>query len=99
MLLLKHIFFNERFAQTQKKQLQSELGIVTKQRNEAIEKSRSLEGAVLKKEREVTDLLNKVNDTIRDYEGRLEKKEEQMWAITEKMSEGNVHIERQFHYK
>ncbi|KAJ3365285.1 hypothetical protein GGF32_009790 [Allomyces javanicus] len=72
---------------TQKKQLQSELGVMVKQRNEAIDNNRHLETTLLKKEREINDLLGKVNDTIKEYEGKLTAKEEQMWAISEKLNE------------
>ncbi|KAI9179061.1 hypothetical protein H9P43_005723 [Blastocladiella emersonii ATCC 22665] len=72
---------------SQKKQLQSELGVMVRQRNEAIEKNRNLESTLLKKEREINELLDKVNETVKDYENKLEKKEEQMWAMTEKLNE------------
>jgi hypothetical protein len=36
----------------------------------------------MKKEKDITDLLIKVNDTINDYESKLEKKEEQMWTMS-----------------
>ncbi|ORZ33131.1 hypothetical protein BCR44DRAFT_224896 [Catenaria anguillulae PL171] len=60
---------------------------MAKQRNEAIDKNRQLETTLAKKEREITELLDKVNETVKDYETKLEKKEEQMWAITEKLNE------------
>ncbi|KAI9224268.1 hypothetical protein BC828DRAFT_402412 [Blastocladiella britannica] len=72
---------------SQKKQLQSDLGVMVKQRNEAIDKNRHLETTLLKKEREITELLDKVNETVKNYETQLEKKEEQMWAITERLNE------------
>ena len=60
---------------------------MVKQRNDAIDKNRQQETMLAKKEREITELLDKVNETVKDYENKLEKKEEQMWAITEKLNE------------
>ncbi len=44
----------------------------------------------MKKERDISELLSKVNDTINDYEMKLERKEEQMWAMSLQLSEGNT---------
>jgi hypothetical protein len=56
--------------------------VTTKERDELAEKAKTLESILQKKERDITDLLIKVNDTINDYESKLEKKEEQMWTMS-----------------
>ncbi|KAI9090830.1 hypothetical protein DFS34DRAFT_341773 [Phlyctochytrium arcticum] len=71
----------------QKKQLQNELNSLIKQRNELTERNKAMETLLNRKEKDVTDLLTKVNDTINDYETKLEKKEEQMWAMSLQMTE------------
>ncbi|ORY52950.1 hypothetical protein BCR33DRAFT_779325 [Rhizoclosmatium globosum] len=38
-------------------------------------------------EKDIADLLTKVNDTINEYELKLERKEEQMWAMSLQMTE------------
>ncbi|KAJ1503144.1 hypothetical protein HMI55_002591 [Coelomomyces lativittatus] len=40
-----------------------------------------------RKERELSEMLNKIDETVQDYESVLKKKDEQMWAITEKFQE------------
>ncbi|KAJ3220336.1 hypothetical protein HDU67_000003 [Dinochytrium kinnereticum] len=46
-----------------------------------------MENLLARKEKDISDLLTKVNDTINDYELKLERKEEQMWAMSLQMSE------------
>ncbi|KAI9141514.1 hypothetical protein BKA69DRAFT_1124827 [Paraphysoderma sedebokerense] len=70
---------------SQKKQVQAELSTTIQQKQECLDKIKMLESINHKKDREVAELVIKVNETIKDYEGRLEKKDEQMWAITEKL--------------
>ncbi|KND03748.1 uncharacterized protein SPPG_01204 [Spizellomyces punctatus DAOM BR117] len=71
----------------QKKQLQNELNQLVKQRNELTERNKAMENLLSRKEKDISDLLTKVNDTINDYEQKLEKKEEQMWAMSLQMTE------------
>jgi len=39
------------------------------------------------KNKEITDLVEKLNTTIQDYEIKIEKKEEEMWALSCRMAE------------
>ncbi|KAJ3044639.1 hypothetical protein HDV00_001565 [Rhizophlyctis rosea] len=71
----------------QKKHLQTELNFLIKQRAELTDKSKQLEALLARKEKDISDLLTKVNDTINDYEQRLERKEEQMWALSVQVAE------------
>ncbi|KAJ3040530.1 hypothetical protein HK097_002539, partial [Rhizophlyctis rosea] len=71
----------------QKKHLQTELSQVLKQRSDLTDKSKQLEALLSRKEKDISDLLAKVNDTINDYEQRLERKEEQMWALSVQVAE------------
>lgn len=73
--------------QRQKRIITAEQVVTTKERDELAEKAKTLESILQKKERDITDLLIKVNDTINDYESKLEKKEEQMWTMSIQMSE------------
>ena len=52
------------------------------------EKLKSLENVLARTDKDISELLTKVNDTINDYETKLEKKEEQMWQMTVQISEG-----------
>lgn len=47
-----------------------------------------LESLVTRKDKDISDLLAKINDTIKEYELRLEQKEEQVWAMSEKINKG-----------
>ncbi|KAJ3066570.1 hypothetical protein HDU98_010128 [Podochytrium sp. JEL0797] len=71
----------------QKKQMQTEMNIVIKQRHDLQEKNKALDNLLTRKEKDIADLLTKVNDTINEYELKLERKEEQMWAMSLQMSE------------
>ncbi|KAJ3332002.1 hypothetical protein HDU76_001618, partial [Blyttiomyces sp. JEL0837] len=71
----------------QKKGLQNDLNVVMKQRQELMDKNKAMENLLARKEKDIADLLTKVNDTINDYELKLERKEEQMWAMSLQMSE------------
>ena len=52
------------------------------------ERIRNLESVLMRKEKDVSDLLNKLNETINDYELKLERKEEQVWAMSVQLNEG-----------
>ncbi|KAJ3356724.1 hypothetical protein HDU83_000140 [Entophlyctis luteolus] len=71
----------------QKKAKQQELNGVIKQRQELADKNKTLDNLLTRKEKDIADLLAKVNDTINEYELKLERKEEQMWAMSLQMSE------------
>ncbi|KAJ3107124.1 hypothetical protein HDU97_004817 [Phlyctochytrium planicorne] len=71
----------------QKKAVQNELASAVKQRQEMSDKNKAMENLLARKEKDISDLLTKVNDTINDYELKLERKEEQMWAMSLQMSE------------
>ncbi|KAL2916157.1 hypothetical protein HK105_204248 [Polyrhizophydium stewartii] len=70
-----------------KKQLQNELTATQKTRNELQERIKNLESVLVRKEKDIADLLNKINETINEYELKLERKEEQMWAMSMQLSE------------
>ncbi|KAJ1510915.1 hypothetical protein HMI54_001260 [Coelomomyces lativittatus] len=72
---------------TDNSQLITQIEVATKQRTEANEKARHLELVMTRKERELSEMLNKIDETVQDYESVLKKKDEQMWAITEKFQE------------
>lgn len=67
--------------------MQNELNQVVKQRNELTERAKSMESLLSRKEKDISDLLGKVNETINEYEQKLERKEEQMWAMSLQMTE------------
>ncbi|KAJ3136360.1 hypothetical protein HK100_001809 [Physocladia obscura] len=71
----------------QKKTMQQDLTNVSKQRQDLMEKNKTLDNLLTRKEKDIADLLTKVNDTINEYELKLERKEEQMWAMSLQMSE------------
>ena len=45
---------------------------------------------LVKKEKDLTDMMAKLNDTINEYELKLERKEEQMWAMSVQLDEGII---------
>lgn len=51
-----------------------------------------MDALVSRKERDISDLLNKLNETISDYEIKLERKDEQIWTMTYQINEGNLYI-------
>ncbi|KAJ3224655.1 hypothetical protein HDU81_008440 [Chytriomyces hyalinus] len=71
----------------QKKAMNLDLNNVIKQRQELSDKNKALDNLLARKEKDIADLLTKVNDTINEYELKLERKEEQMWAMSLQMSE------------
>ncbi|KAI8834887.1 hypothetical protein BC829DRAFT_406793 [Chytridium lagenaria] len=71
----------------QKKSVQNDLASALKQKQEMADKNKAMENLLARKEKDISDLLTKVNDTINDYELKLERKEEQMWAMSLQMSE------------
>ncbi|KAJ3409926.1 hypothetical protein HDU80_007941 [Chytriomyces hyalinus] len=71
----------------QKKTMNFDLNNVIKQRQELTDKNKALDNLLARKEKDIADLLTKVNDTINEYELKLERKEEQMWAMSLQMSE------------
>ncbi|KAG5463249.1 MAG: hypothetical protein BJ554DRAFT_693 [Olpidium bornovanus] len=72
-----------------KKQLQADFNVVVKQKQELTEKSKVTETLVARKEKDISDLLTKVNDTIREYEAKIHAKDEEIWAMAA-LSEGGV---------
>ncbi|KAK6097787.1 hypothetical protein MT418_001878 [Batrachochytrium dendrobatidis] len=75
------------FALKNKKQLQNELTATQKTKNELQERIKNVEAVLLRKEKNIADLLNKINETINEYELKLERKEEQIWAMSAQLSE------------
>ncbi|KAL7749642.1 hypothetical protein RI367_004868 [Sorochytrium milnesiophthora] len=71
----------------EKKKLQTELTAVQKEKTQLLERNKNLDNILAKKDRDVSELLSKVNETIKEYEAKLEKKEEQMFAMSERMAE------------
>jgi chromosome segregation ATPase len=49
-----------------------------------------LDKSVAKKNKEISDLVMKLNSTIQDYEMKLEKKEEEMWALSCQMTNSEM---------
>lgn len=74
----------------QKKTLQTELATVTKQKTELQENTKLQEASLAKKEKELNDALTRLSDIIADYEGKLAKKDEQIWAMGEQLSESKL---------
>ena len=48
-------------------------------------KIKHLDSLVEKKDQDILDLVNKVNETVRIYEEKLEAKDEQVWMLSEKI--------------
>lgn len=48
---------------------------------------KSLEGVVAKRDKEINETIEKLNDTISDYEQKLERKEEQIWIMGSQINE------------
>ncbi|KAJ3092585.1 hypothetical protein HK102_005354 [Quaeritorhiza haematococci] len=71
----------------QRNHLRKDLDATIAQKKELSERTKNLEATINQKEKEVSDLVSKVNETINEYELKLERKEEQMWAMTLQMSE------------
>ncbi|KAH6572634.1 hypothetical protein BASA50_009634 [Batrachochytrium salamandrivorans] len=69
------------FSLRSKKNIQDELISSQKIRAEILERSKNLESALFHKEKDNADLLRKVNETISDYELKLEHKEDQICEI------------------
>jgi len=47
-----------------------------------LELNNELDKNLAKKNKEISELVIKLNTTIQDYEIKLEKKEEEMWALS-----------------
>ena len=71
----------------QKKAMQLELTAANKVKTDLLDKQKTLEATLARKERDIADLLNKLNETISDYELKLERKDEQIWQMTFQMNE------------
>ena len=71
----------------QKKTVQTELASMTKAKNELNEKARSLETQVARKDKDLNDAMTRLTDTIADYEAKLERKDEQIWAMGSQINE------------
>jgi chromosome segregation ATPase len=71
----------------QKKAAQSELTATTTAKNEAIDKYKTLERQIEQIEKELTNAQVKLTDTIADYEAKLERKDEQIWAMGAQLNE------------
>lgn len=67
--------------------MQSEVAAFTKMKVDFLEKQKQLEALISRKERDISDLLNKLNETISYYEIKLERKEEQIWSMTYQINE------------
>lgn len=74
--------------QKQKRALNVELTAELKLKQENAEKLKSLEALLTRKEKDLSGLLNKLSETIGEYELKLERKDEQIWTLTYKMNEG-----------
>lgn len=77
-------------AMKQKNAAVSELTTCKKQKQELQERSKVLEVSITRKEKEILDLNNKINDTIATYEVKLERKEEQIWSLNSQINEGTL---------
>ncbi|ORX60012.1 hypothetical protein BCR36DRAFT_579459 [Piromyces finnis] len=64
------------------KLLKKEVEELKKQKLEIEENNIELDKTIAKKNKEISDLVIKLNTTIQDYEIKLEKKEEEMWALS-----------------
>ena len=60
---------------------------MTKVKNELTEKSKNLEIALTKKEKALNDAMTRLTDAIADYEQKLERKDEQIWAMGSQINE------------
>lgn len=76
-----------RLAIKENKKTQVEYKTVLDQRNELVEKSKSLDIALNKKERDISELALRVNETVNDYEEKLARKEKQLWNLTVQVNE------------
>jgi hypothetical protein len=82
----------------QKKTLQTELAAAHTLKTELQEKSKVQEVSLAKKEKELNDTLTRMSDLIADYEGKIAKKDEQIWAMGEQISESMI-LPRRRSYK
>ena len=60
---------------------------MSKMNTELKEKIKSLEVTIAKKDKEINQAITKLNDTISDYEQKLERKEEQIWVMGSQINE------------
>jgi vacuolar-type H+-ATPase subunit I/STV1 len=65
-------------ANKERKALDAELQVVKRNNMDLSAKASSLEKLVARKEKDISDLLQRLNNTIKEYEEQLERKEEQV---------------------
>ena len=70
------------------KTLNAELMMVTELKEQLTDQNQVLEEVVERKDKEMSELVNRINDTIKEYEQKLAHKEEQIMQINEKLAEG-----------
>ena len=74
----------------QKKAAQTELAAANQSNGEFKDKIKSLEVIIAKKDKEINNGITKLNDTISEYEQKLERKEEQIWVMGSQINECTI---------
>ncbi|KAJ3311996.1 hypothetical protein HDV04_003492 [Boothiomyces sp. JEL0838] len=77
------------------KNVQAELAAALKAKAEVEEVLKVCEQNLSGKESYISELLQKLSDTVTDYEEKLERKEEQLWNMNNQLNEEVVKAEKQ----
>ncbi|KAJ3271904.1 hypothetical protein HDV01_006118 [Terramyces sp. JEL0728] len=79
----------------QKKNVQAELAACMKAKADVEEVLKVCEQNLSGKESYISELLQKISDTVTEYEEKLERKEEQLWNMNNQLNEEVVKAEKQ----
>jgi chromosome segregation ATPase len=80
----------------QKKTLQTDLESTRKLKQEYEEKYKIELETNLKKEKTMQELQRRFEDVVQDFEGQLQRKEEQIWSMNTQLKEGTVNVTRNY---
>jgi DNA repair exonuclease SbcCD ATPase subunit len=78
----------------QKKTLQTDLDSTRKLKQEYEEKYKIELETNLKKEKTIQELQRRFEDVVQDFEGQLQRKEEQIWSMNTQLKEGMIDLTR-----
>ena len=78
--------------QASAKTVAAELTIVTGLKEQLADQNEVLEEVVERKSKEMTELMGRIGETVKEYEQKLLHKEEQIAQVNEKLAEGTCGV-------
>jgi regulator of replication initiation timing len=87
LLYMLHESFLTKLLKNEKKNLQVEYSLLMDERDALFDQTAELEDKLGNKEREFNELIQRMTDTIKDYETKLAQKDEQMILLGNKLAD------------